>query len=79
LRDPTLKNPITRKKSSGVAQGIGPEIKPQHTQKKKIIFKKNILKVQFCQSSLRTHSPKKIKTAAVNYQATASSLGWLAL
>jgi hypothetical protein len=29
LRDPILKNPITKKRAGGVAQGIGPEFKPQ--------------------------------------------------
>jgi hypothetical protein len=33
-QDPILKTPIT-KRTGGVAQGVGPEFKPQYCQKKK--------------------------------------------
>jgi hypothetical protein len=37
LQDPILKNPISKNWASRVAQGEGPEFKPQyHTQKKKL-------------------------------------------
>jgi hypothetical protein len=39
-RDPILKKPITKKWTVGVAQNIGPEFKPQHCKKKKIIIQK---------------------------------------
>jgi hypothetical protein len=35
LGDTNLKNPITKKEAGGVAQGVGPEFKPQHRKKKK--------------------------------------------
>jgi hypothetical protein len=35
LRDPILKNPITKNWAGGVAQGEGPEFKPQYCKKKK--------------------------------------------
>jgi hypothetical protein len=35
LLDPILKNPITKNWAGGVAQGEGPEFKPQYHQKKK--------------------------------------------
>jgi hypothetical protein len=35
-----LKKPITKKWTVGVAQNIGPEFKPQHCKKKKIIIQK---------------------------------------
>jgi hypothetical protein len=34
-RDPTLKIPITKKRVGSVAQGIGPEFKPNNQKKKK--------------------------------------------
>jgi hypothetical protein len=30
-----LKNPITKKRAGGVAQGVGPEFKPQYHKTKK--------------------------------------------
>jgi hypothetical protein len=30
-----LKKPITKKRAGGVAQGVGPEFKPQYCKKKK--------------------------------------------
>jgi hypothetical protein len=33
--DPILKTPITQKGAGGVAQGVGPEFKPQYRKKKK--------------------------------------------
>jgi hypothetical protein len=33
--DPASKNPITKRLKCGVAQGVGPEFKPQHHKKKR--------------------------------------------
>jgi hypothetical protein len=35
LGDPILKKKITKKSAGGVAQGIGPEFKPQYSKEKK--------------------------------------------
>jgi hypothetical protein len=34
---PYLKKPFTKKRAGGVAQGVGPEFKPQYCKKKKVI------------------------------------------
>jgi hypothetical protein len=38
LQNPILKKTITKKRASGVAQGIGPELKPQYHKKRKKNF-----------------------------------------
>jgi hypothetical protein len=44
--DPISKKPITKKRAGGVAQGVGPEFKPQyHGKKMKFQKKKNPLKI----------------------------------
>jgi hypothetical protein len=35
LRDPISKKKISQKRAGGVAQGVGPEFKPQYRKKKK--------------------------------------------
>jgi hypothetical protein len=35
LRDPISKKTITKKRAGGVAQGVGPEFKPQYCHKRK--------------------------------------------
>jgi hypothetical protein len=35
LRDPVLKKNPSQKRAGGVAQGLGPEFKPQYRKKKK--------------------------------------------
>jgi hypothetical protein len=34
-RDPIWKKPFTKKRAGGVAQGVGPDFKPQYAKKKK--------------------------------------------
>jgi hypothetical protein len=41
LRGPILKNP-SQKRAGGVAQGVGPEFKPQYCQKKKKLMGSNV-------------------------------------
>jgi hypothetical protein len=38
LRDPILKTPITKKQAGGVAQGEGPEFKPQYRKKERCLM-----------------------------------------
>jgi hypothetical protein len=38
-QDPILKKPNTKKRAGGVAQGIGPEFKPQYCKKKILIIR----------------------------------------
>jgi hypothetical protein len=50
LRDPILKNPITKNWAGGVAQDEGPGFKPQYHQKKKKM-KSRELYAMICLSS----------------------------
>jgi hypothetical protein len=45
LRDPILKKPITKKRAGGVAQGEGPELKPQYRVRNVDFSGKSVLEV----------------------------------
>jgi hypothetical protein len=54
---PYLKNPFTKKRAGGVAQGVSPEFKPQYCKKKKVLEKGKVgcwcfvgIEFQFCKT-----------------------------